>query len=143
MKDALAIVTRITVDALCLDGAGPSIEVQCELEVQRRVPKFSGWLNDLIEIHMVVEASEVRKASDRVYSLMLRDLSMEHPANGNAETISARPCLIPRKIVIQGELPSLKICFPAGAPDTIKATCQSYRSFDLTVLWDEHDVGCP
>ena len=141
LKNAPVIVAWIS--AFRLDGAGPSVEVQCELEMQRRVAEFAGRFNDLVEIYMVIEASEVCWTCDRVDALMFCNLCMEHSSNCYAETVSSRPRLVPRKGVMQGELPSLKNSFSAGAPNTIKATCQSNGSFDLAVLWNEHDVGCP
>ena len=59
LKNAFFIMARSSIDAFGLDGSGPSIKVQGKLEMQRRVSKFPGWLNDLVKVNMIVEAGEV------------------------------------------------------------------------------------
>ena len=58
LKDPFVKVLWLTIDAFSLNCLGASVDIQSKLEVQGRICQFSGWFDDGVKIHMVVEASE-------------------------------------------------------------------------------------
>ena len=102
MQDASVIVPGVSIDALGLQSPGTSIEVESQLQMQGRICKFSGGLNDGIQINMIIETSEVSQAGNSVNALMLGNLGMKHPTDGNAQAVLARSGLIPWEVLVQG-----------------------------------------
>ena len=75
LKNALGIVSGIASNPFGLNEPGPPVEIQGQLEVNRRVVQGRGRLDDVIQVDRVIETGKVREAGDRVDSLVFPDLS--------------------------------------------------------------------
>ena len=128
LQDALAI------DAFHLNGPGTSVEVKSQLQMQRRISKLTSWFDDGVQVDMIIEAREIRQAGDGVGALMFGYLSVQHAADGNAQTILAWSGLIPREVFIQGELPPLKVRLSHMAPYPVQAAGEGNGPLHLVVF---------
>ena len=143
LEDALLIVLGITSNALCLDQPGARVEVQSKLEVKRGVVQLHGGLDEMIQLHRVVEAGEVSKAGDGMNALMLANLSFERATNCNGEAVLMWSCMIPWHVHVQAELPFVKIVLAVAVPKPVDARGESDRSLNALALGDHDDVGVP
>ena len=75
LKNALGIMSGIASNPFSLKEPGPPVEIQGQLEMNRRVVQGRSRLNDVIQVDRVVETGKVRQAGDRVDSLVFPDLS--------------------------------------------------------------------
>ena len=109
--------------------------------MQGWIVEVHGWLNEMIELHCVVEAGEVCKTRDRVYSLMLANLRLEHASDCYRKAIPVRPGMVPRHIFVQTQLPLVQVVLAVAVPKPVKAGSECNRAFDAFTLRDHHDVG--
>ena len=74
---------------------------------------------------------------------MTGNLRVQHPPDGNAQTVPPRPSLIPRQLIVQGELPPLQVRLSRTAPYPIQTAGEGNWSLDLLIFGYENDVGHP
>ena len=88
----------------------------------------------MIQLHRVVEASEICKASDRVYALALADLRFEHAPNRNREAVFVRSGVIPGHVLVKTQLPLVKIILAVAVPKPVEAGCERNRVLNAFTL---------
>ena len=121
LKDAFLIVGGIASNAFCLDEPGASVEVKRKLQVQRWIMEFFGWFDEVVKLYRVIEAGEVCQTGHGVDALVLANLSLQHSSDRNGEAVFVRACKVPWHILIQRQLPAVKLVLPVGIPQPVKA----------------------
>ena len=76
LKNAFVIAPSVSIDPFRLQSPGARVQVQGKLEVQRGIGQIPGRFNDLVQVHVIIEASEISEAGDRVDTLMSSNFSM-------------------------------------------------------------------
>ena len=74
---------------------------------------------------------------------MLANLGFEHSSNCNGEAVLIRTCMIPWHVLVQAELPFVKIVLAIAVPKPVDAGGESDRSLNALALGDHDDVGVP
>ena len=141
LQNAMGVVPRITSYAFGLKQTGPRIEIQSQLEMDRRIVELRRRLNDVVQVDGVIETGQVSQTGHSVDALVLLDLRLQHSPNRNGEAVPLGSCLIPGKLIIQGHLPALDVVLPVGIPKAVEAGGQGNRPLDLGRLGNEDNVG--
>ena len=74
-----------------------------------------------LELYRVIEAGEVCQTGHGVDALVLANLSLQHSSDRNGEAVFVRACKVPWHILIQRQLPAVKLVLPVGVPQPVKA----------------------
>ena len=143
LEDAMRVVFGVPSNALSLYQSRTRIQIQCQLEVDRRIVELSSRLQDAVQVDGVIKTGQISQARDRVDSLALANFRLEHASDRDGEAVSFWSGLIPRKVVIQSHLPALDVMLPVRIPNSIEARCQGNGTFHLGRLGNENDVGVP